>query len=130
MFRWWASTALLLLPVVAEAARFPVHWTNPTTYTDGSPLTDLASIQVEWGTCSGTAFGQSRGAVTVPTTVPGLTMSTFIEPQGLSKVCIRAFAVTAAGEKSAPSNVAVKTVAPTPGKPVTLGQPIILRFRN
>jgi hypothetical protein len=55
--------ALLLFGGVAQAATFTVTWRNPTTNTDGSALTDLSSIELEWGTCAGSAFGTRTGGV-------------------------------------------------------------------
>ena len=40
--------ALLLLASTARAADIVLTWDNPTTYIDGSPLTDLAGIKLHW----------------------------------------------------------------------------------
>lgn len=124
---------LLALSASAHAFRFKVEWKNPTTNTDNSPLTDLSSIEIEWGTCNGTLFGTYKGGALIATSAVGANMSTFIEGQadaGTTKVCVRAFAIAATGAKSDSSNVAVKQLLPEPGKPVTLGQPVILSFNQ
>lgn len=124
--------ALLLLALAgtAHAAKVKVSWTNPSTNTDGSALTNLSYIEIEWGTCNGTAFGIKQASMLVVTSAAGAAMTGFVYPTGLTQVCIRAFAVNAPGAKSAYSNVAVKSLLPKPGKPVTLDQPVILSFNQ
>lgn len=118
------ALALLLVASPAFAAKVPVSWTNPTTNTDGSALTNLASVTVQWGSCSGGAFGTLQSAVTVKTSTPGAKMSAFAYPVGLALVCVRAFATNSAGASSAYSSVATWT------PPAALGQPvaIVLHF--
>jgi len=129
------SLAILLLAISASAHafKFGVEWVNPTTNTDGSPLTDLSSIEIEWGTCNGTLFGTYKGGALIATSATGVKMSTMLEGQadpGTTRVCVRAFAIAATGARSDSSNVAVKQLLPEPGKPVTLGQPIIISFNQ
>lgn len=104
----------------ARAADLSVSWTYPTTNTDGSaiPASGAGSISgfvLEWGTCSGTAFGTKLGgaAPTSPATsytVTGLAPGTY---------CVRIAAVNSYAVVSAFSNVANKTItAPTPNPPV------------
>jgi hypothetical protein len=117
---------LFALPV--EAAKILVTWTNPTTNTDGSTLTNLAFIHIEWGTCvNGNQFGQTQAFVTVAQR-PNATTQTYIYPSGLARVCVRGFAINTESTRSSPSNVSVKELLPSPGKPVTLGQPVIIDF--
>jgi hypothetical protein len=61
-FHRMCSTALMLLivlmltlPISAENAfsAITLHWTAPTTNTDGSPLTNLAGYRLYYGTSSG-----------------------------------------------------------------------------
>jgi hypothetical protein len=103
------------------AGSLTVSWTLPTQNTDNSaiPLTGttaLASTRVEWGTCSGTAFGTKAGEtlVNVPattTTVPNLTDG--------QTYCFRAFSRNVAGAESTASLVVSKAVpVPTPKPPV------------
>jgi hypothetical protein len=120
---------LLAVCGVAEAAKITVAWVNPTTNTDGSPLTDLWWINIEWGTCNGTAFGVRQSNLIVMENVVQVTKA-FVYPTGLTKVCVRAFAVNSQGTASASSNVAIKDLLPSPGKPVTLGQPVIISFNQ
>jgi hypothetical protein len=119
----------LLACSVAQAAKIQVQWANPTTNSNGSPLTDLWWVNIEWGTCNGAAFGVRQSNLVVMQNVKATTKA-FIYPTGLTKVCIRAFAVNSAGNTSNPSNVAIKDLLPTPGKPVTLGKPVILSFNQ
>lgn len=118
----WAVLALLLLASPAFAAKVIVHWINPTTNTDGSALTNLAVIRLEWGTCVGSAFGVLQASILAPPSAG----STPIYPTGLATVCVRAYARNTLGVESVPSNVLVVNLLPTTGKPVTLGQPIPL----
>lgn len=121
---------LLLACSMAQAAKITVSWTNPSTNTDNTPLTDLSYVIVEWGTCNGTAFDVMKGSALIVTTEVGKTMKTFIYPTGLTKVCVRAQVFNMKGIASAYSNVAFKDLLPTPGKPVTLGKPVILNFKE
>lgn len=120
------SICLLLACGVVQAAKVEVSWLNPTQNTDGSQLTDLAQIRLEWGSCSGSAFGAVQAGLTVSTTQPGAALKAFVYPTGLAKVCIRAYAINTAGISSEPSGTVSKTLLPTTGKPVTLGQPVVL----
>jgi hypothetical protein len=116
----------LLVCGVAHAAKVTVLWTNPSQNTDGSSLTNLTQVRIEWGSCVGDAFGAVQAGVAVPTTTSGAELSAFIYPTGLTRVCIRAYAINAVGVSSDPSSVAIKNLLPSVGKPVTLGQPVIL----
>jgi hypothetical protein len=130
------SIALLVVCGVAQAAKVPVSLITPTQnepYTDdkgvahpASPLTDLAKIIIEWGTCSGTAFAVRQAAVEIQTTATGTTLRTFVYPTGIAKVCVRAYAINADGVSSVASATASKDLLPAAGKPVTLGQPVVL----
>lgn len=118
--------ALLSLCGVAQAAKVQVSWKNPSTNTDGTPLTDLSYVIIEWGSCIGTTFGTMQSSRLIATTESGADMTSYVYPTGLSRVCIRALAVNMAGVSSAYSNTAFKDLLPSPGKPVTLGQPVII----
>lgn len=104
----------------ADAADVSVSWTPPSSNVDGSaiPATgvgSIASYRIEWGSCSGTAFGTLIGqrTVTAPATsavVTGLAPGSF---------CFRAFARNTYGAESAASNVAARTIdAPVPNPPI------------
>lgn len=121
------SICLLIACGVAQAAKVPGSLVTPTQNTDGSALTDLASVRVEWGSCtSSNGFGAVQSGIVITTTAVGATINFFIYPTGLTKVCLRAYATNAAGVSSDPSNTAWKNLLPTTGKPVTLGQPVVL----
>jgi hypothetical protein len=117
---------------LAHAAKVPVSLVTPTQNTDGSALTDLAIVTVEWGTCGATAgtFGTRQAGVTLQETQPGKALSTFVYPSGITKVCVRAFAINKAGGSSVSSSVATKQLLPSTGKPVTLEKPIVISFNR
>lgn len=61
---------LAALATAAQAGTATVSWTNPTQNTDGSAIPStgpgsLTSTRIEWGTCSGTAFGSRAGDMVV-----------------------------------------------------------------
>ncbi len=117
---------LLAVALPAHAAKVLVRWTNPSTNTDGSALTNLASVTVQWGSCAGSAFGTLQSSATLQTTVPGATASTWAFPSNLSPVCIRAYATSSAGVSSGFSNVAVWTPPVALGQPAPLGDIVTL----
>lgn len=131
----WMLLALLLLALPAHAAKILVTWKNPTTYEPEcdtctpAPLgRDLAHIRIEWGTCTASnQLGTIQSSVTIPQ-LPAANTSTYIYPSGLSRTCVRAFAITVHGIESRSSNIAAKNLLPSTGKPVTLGQPVIIEF--
>lgn len=106
------------------AANVTVSWTHPTRFVDNSTLalSQIASTRVEFGSCSGAAFGTKAGEVTVPapatsTTINGLAPGTH---------CFRAYTRTTAAagnQESGPSGVVTKSIAfpaPTPPEIVTV----------
>lgn len=136
----WVLLAALLLAWPAHAAKVLVTWVNPTHYepecdANGNNCQparsldrDLAHIRIEWGTCTATnQFGTIQSSVIVAQ-LPSANTSTFIYPSGMTKTCVRGFAVTVHGIASRSSNISVKNLLPSTGKPVTLGQPVIIEF--
>jgi hypothetical protein len=117
----WLALVTLLLVSPSFAAKVMTAWVNPTQNTDGTPLTNLAAIRVEWGSCTGADFGTAQASILVAAPAT----SAPIYPTGLAIVCIRMYARNTAGLESAPSGVVQKTIT-TLGKPVTLDQPIII----
>lgn len=115
--------ALCFLSMPASAGKQLISWKNPVANTDGTALTNLASIRVEWGTCFGTDFGLLQASILY---TPAQAAGAPIYPTGMTTYCVRAYAISATGAESGPSNVLVVTSLPTTGKPVTLGQPITL----
>lgn len=99
-------------PPEAQAAVDTVSWTNPTARVDGTPLTNLAAVEVSWGTTPGGPY--NGGSRTVP--APG-TSTTFDRPNTPGTRCYVAVAIDAAGLRSAPSNEACKTLVATPRPP-------------
>ena len=111
---------LALAPLASLAASVTVTWTHPTAFTDGTVLSaaQIASTRVEYGSCSGTAFGTKAGETTVP--APATTTTVTLAP---GTHCVRAFTRTtaAAGNlESSASGVATVTVPFSPPNPPTL----------
>lgn len=110
----------LIFPVALYAADATVDWQHPTNNVDGSPIpatgpAALSSTRLEYGTCSGTAFGQAEGSVSAPypatsAIVPGLEYG--------RSYCFRGASVNNAGEVSAWSNVVSRFIlVPAPNPP-------------
>src|SRR5438876_7399482 len=105
-----ASAALIL--AAAEQARAGVldaTWTAPTTNTDGSPLTDLASYRVYYGTGSAPCPGPSFFQVASSTSSPPANQTVSFRLTGLSAGTTNFVAITAVdtgGMESACSSTA------------------------
>lgn len=111
--RYLLALCVLLSPAV-YAGQAVVTWTNPTAYTDNTVLVsiDITQTRVEYGSCSGGAFGTKTGEVTAPGSVTTVTILNL----AASTYCFRAY-TTAKGVESAASAVASKIVpqaAPNP----------------
>lgn len=102
------------------AADVTVTWTHPTAFVDGTSLAlgQIASTRVEYGSCSGTAFGTKTGEVTVNAPATTATISGFANG---TTACFRVFTRTTAaagGLESGPSGVAQKAFGwPAPNPP-------------
>jgi hypothetical protein len=109
--------ALLLFFFVggAFAGEATVTWTNPTTRTDGSALlsSQIGSTRVEWGTCSGSAFGTAQGNQSTT----GAATSATINNLAPGTYCFRAATIDTAGLQSGWSNIASKVVPVAPPTP-------------
>lgn len=78
LLRWWlwlpiallVSTAGLFAVPSGEAGSLDASWIAPTTNTDGSPLTDLASYRVYYGTATAPCPGSGFFQVASPTSSP------------------------------------------------------------
>lgn len=100
-----------------------LSWTPPTTNTDGSALTDLKGVRVNYGT-SATALTQTRN-VDVPavtTSFTGLPPATYF---------FTVTVLTNAGAESAPSNLVSKAVGSATGTKsvalsVNIPNPVVL----
>ena len=101
----------------AYAGSATATWTHPTSYVDGSPLvaTDISQTRLEYGSCSGTAFGVKSGE----TVVAGAATTATISGLAAGSYCFRAY-TTAKGVESGPSAVASKTVPQAAPSPPTL----------
>jgi len=63
--------AAILLVGPAESGVLDASWVAPTTNTDGTPLTDLASYRIYYGQATGPCGGPSFFPVASPTSSPG-----------------------------------------------------------
>jgi hypothetical protein len=105
----------------ADAADIQGSFAYPTQFEDGSSLSlaQIANVRVEYGRCSGSAFGTKVGEVIVTPpattfTITGLAPSTY---------CLRAYAKTiaaAGGLESVPTGVVSKVIPFPPPKPPVL----------
>ena len=64
-------SGILLLTVPGTAGILDATWTAPTTNTDGSPLTDLASYRLYYDTSSSPCPGSASIQVASPASSPG-----------------------------------------------------------
>jgi hypothetical protein len=120
---------LLLISHEAVAAKVPLDVITPRWQFDvvtkvESPIEHLTAIRIEWGTCTSTTFTR-QASMDYAETRPGVTIRVYAYPTDLSRVCVRAYAVTRSS-MSDPSNAVVATLSSPLGKPVTLGQPVVL----
>lgn len=100
---------MFLYSLRAEAGTASLSWTAPTTKADGSPLTDLASYTVEWGTCSAGTFGSPIGTKSVPANA---TVISALPPgdYAFRVKAVRTVSSSVNAPPSGPSNVVCKTV--------------------
>jgi len=110
-----ALILLALLPLSAFARDVVVEWTLATQREDNTALavSETAATRVEWGTCSGTAFGTSAGVRDVAP--PALT-TTLALANG--QWCLRAFTVDTDGQVSDPTPVIAFQLKGRPKPPV------------
>jgi len=128
----WAVLASLIAGCVigcsAHAAKIPVSFTAPTHGDDGTVLSELDAVIVEWGSCNGSAFGSRQSALTTQDVAIGRRDRVWIYPTGLTRVCILAFAQNRHGTSVASTVLVVELVSLD--KPERLDQPIILESPN
>ena len=110
-----AFLLLLLLPLAAFGRDVVVEWTLATQREDATPLpvSEIAATRVEWGTCSGTAFGTSAGVRDVAP--PALT-TTLALANGTH--CLRAYTLDTDGQLSDPTPVLSFVLKGRPKPPV------------
>src|SRR2546426_6988129 len=104
-----ALGAVLLATNPGHAGILDATWTAPTTNTDGSPLTDLASYRVYYGTGSAPCPGPSFFPVASSTSSPPSNQTVSFRLTGLSTGTTYFVAITAVdtgGMESACSSVA------------------------
>ena len=112
----------LFLPSLALAGTANVNLLQPTQYSDSTPMpaADVASTTVEYGSCSGSAFGTKAGQVVTPN-VPSMVSVLNLAP---GAYCFRVIVTTIAakgGLSSAYSNTATGTIPfPAPGAPTII----------
>jgi hypothetical protein len=121
----------LFLPAAAMAGTANVSWTNPTQFEDGTALApaDIASTTVEYGSCTGTAFGTKAGQQVATGSASTLVISNLAP----ATYCFRAATTVVAakgGGTSTFSNVASKVVPFSNPKPPTLLDVIIAWLRR
>jgi Bacterial Ig domain/Purple acid Phosphatase, N-terminal domain/Abnormal spindle-like microcephaly-assoc'd, ASPM-SPD-2-Hydin len=100
---------LLLMPTPSTAGILDAAWSAPTTNTDGSPLTDLASYRVYYGVTSAPCPGSSLVQVASPSSSPGPGQTVSQRLTGLTAGAQYNVAVTAmdaGGRESACSSIA------------------------
>jgi Big-like domain-containing protein/purple acid phosphatase-like protein/ASPM-SPD-2-Hydin domain-containing protein len=100
---------ILLAPATSPAGILDAAWTAPTTNTDGSPLTDLASYRVYYGTSGSPCTGSSWASVASPTSSPSAGQRVSLRLTGLTTGAtynVAVSAIDAAGAESPCSNVA------------------------
>jgi hypothetical protein len=103
------ALALLLASTPGAAGILDATWTAPTTNTDGSPLTDLASYRVYYGTSGSPCAGSSWMPVASPTPSPGAGQRVSVRLTGLTTGAsynVAVSAIDAVGTESPCSNVA------------------------
>jgi hypothetical protein len=117
-----ALAAVLLVTITGDAGILDASWTAPTTNVDGSPLADLASYRVYYGSSNPPCPGASFVQVASSTTSPGPNQTVTVRLTGLTTGALYYVSVTAVdaqGNESAcePAASAVAqtsfTVSPT-----------------
>jgi len=99
----------LLMTTPSTAGILDASWTAPTTNTDGSPLTDLASYRIYYGVTSAPCPGSSLVQVASPSSSPGPGQTVSQRLTGLTAGAQYNVAVTAmdaGGRESACSSIA------------------------
>ena len=100
---------VLLVTTPGTAGILDATWTAPTTNTDGSPLTDLASYRLYYATASSPCPGSSSVQVASPTPSPGPNTTMSFRLTGLTSGAlynVAVSAVDAAGSQSSCSSIA------------------------
>lgn len=117
----------MMAAIPAHAEDATVSWTHPTTNVGGSAIPStgagsISSTRIEYGSCSGTAFGTKTGEVSVPAPASSTTI-TGLAPA--STLCFRAYSRNTYGVESVSSAVVSKTFPPPTPNPPVLAVPVI-----
>jgi hypothetical protein len=105
-------------PLTVWAGTAQLTWVNPTTRTDGSALTNLAGILLEYGTCTSTnpaIFGTKQGEFFVAAPATSYTFQAL----PTATYCFRALARDSNNLQSAFTNAVFKNVVDAPPNPPT-----------
>jgi Bacterial Ig domain/Divergent InlB B-repeat domain/Fibronectin type III domain len=120
--------AILVAPHAVMAGILDASWTAPTTNTDGTPLTDLASYRVYYGTLASPCLGGSFVQLAATTTTPPPNQTVTYRLTSLTpgtQYYVALTAVDSAGSESAcsptASAVAQVEIAVTPTATVNFG---------
>lgn len=117
--RIFAAIFCLLIGGIACAGTLTVNWTNPTLNTDGSALTDLASINVYRATSAAGPFAKIASVVPAAgAAVPTSYADTTAKAGTVEYYYVTA--VNSASMESAPSATASGKVPETPNAPTNL----------
>lgn len=109
---------LLLAPLPLFAGTFPISWTHPTQYVDGSALavSDITSTRLEIGNCTGTFVAAK--SLTVPKVgtadAPKAVTSPDMAP---GTYCVRGYTTAKGLESDASPLSPPKTITQSPPKP-------------
>lgn len=103
----------------ADAANADLTWTYPANNTDGTaiPASGAGAISatvIEWGSCSGAAFGERAGGATLPAPAKAYTVTGL----GVGTHCFRAAVTNSFGVQSDWTAAVQKVIAaPKPNPP-------------
>lgn len=102
-------------PAVSQQTVDTLTWVNPTKRTDGTALTNLTSIRIQWGASATGPLDQGQKVVAAPAT-----STTVPRDSTPGTRCYGAVAIDATGLESAPSNTVCKTIVARPEAPASL----------
>ena len=104
----------------AKITNVTINWSNPVTNTDGTTLTNLSGIEINWGTCNSSTIGNIIGHIDVPDI--GNITKYIVVPSGMSQfpICFTLRAYNTTGNYSVYSSVVEKNI-PTLNKGIILG---------
>lgn len=112
---WKVLCLVVILSIVqttcyAAKAHVYVSWSNPTTRSDGTSLTNLAKVRIYWTyncTQTYTAGQVILQSLDIITTTPGASLGTWVTITGPAPFCFTLTAIDSAGLESIPSPVVI-----------------------